>query len=104
MCQLLAPLAARILLVPVSSERTTQPQELAEACRGANSQAVVQSCPTLAEALRAAEPDSFVVIAGSLYLIGAALALLDPEFREAGDERALNEWSGAKLPDSSVRR
>lgn len=104
MCQLLAPLAARILLVPVSSERTMQPQELAAACREANSQAVVQSCPTLAEALRAAEPDSFVVIAGSLYLIGAALALLDPEFSGAGDERALNEWSGSKLPDSSVRR
>ncbi len=104
MCQILAPLAARILLVPVSSERTMQPQELAAACREANPQAILQCCPTLPEALRAAEPDALVVIAGSLYLIGAALALLDPEFREAGDERALNEWSGSKSPDSSVRR
>ncbi|MGC3960770.1 MAG: folylpolyglutamate synthase/dihydrofolate synthase family protein [Verrucomicrobiota bacterium] len=103
MCQLLAPLAARIFAVPVSSERTVLPQDLAEVCRAANPKAVVQSYATLVEALRAAEQDSFVVIAGSLYLIGAALALLDPEFSTAGDERALNEWSGPKASDSSVR-
>ncbi len=104
MCQMLAPLAARIFLVPVNSERTMQPQKLAEVCRDANPKAAVQSCAMLAEALHEAEQDSFVVVAGSLYLIGAALALLDPEFRDAGDEHALNEWSGAKSPGSVVRR
>jgi dihydrofolate synthase/folylpolyglutamate synthase len=104
MCQILAPLAARILLVPVRSERTTPPQELAEVCRGANPHATVKSCASLADALQESARDSFVVIAGSLYLIGAALALLDPEFRDAGDEHTLNEWGGAKPPDDGVRR
>ena len=104
MCQILAPLAARILLVPVRSERTTQPQELAEVCRGANPHATVKSCASLPEALQESAADPFVVVAGSLYLIGAALALLDPEFRDAGNEHALNEWSGPKSPDAVVRR
>jgi dihydrofolate synthase/folylpolyglutamate synthase len=94
MCQILAPATARVLLVPVSSERTAQPQDLAAACRAANPSATVQTCTSLPDALAQAASDSFVIIAGSLYLIGAALALLDPEFANANDERALNEWSG----------
>jgi dihydrofolate synthase/folylpolyglutamate synthase len=104
MCRILAPMAARILLVPVHSERTTQPQELAEVCRIANPNATVKSCASLADALQESAPDPFVVIAGSLYLIGAALALLDPVFRDTGDEHALNEWRGAMSPDAVVRR
>jgi len=104
MCQILAPLAARILLVPVCSERTTQPQELAEVCRSVNPHAAVKSCASLPEALQESASDPFLVIAGSLYLIGAALALLDPEFRDARDEHALNEWRGTKSPDAVVRR
>lgn len=94
MCEILAPLATRIVLVPVGSERTAQPQQLADACREANSKADVRSCASLAEALQETVADPFLVIAGSLYLIGAALPLLDPEFRDTGDERALNEWCG----------
>jgi hypothetical protein len=94
MCEILAPLAARILVVPVSSDRTAQPQQLAETCRFANPDADVQTCADLAEAIEASAGDPFVVIAGSLYLIGTALTLLDPEYRDAGDERALNEWAG----------
>jgi len=51
-------------------------------------------------ALENAAHDKFVVIAGSLYLIGAALVLLDTEFSENGDERGLNEWSGAAKTNS----
>ena len=104
MCQMLSPLATRILLVPVRSERTALPQELAEVCRGANPRATVKCCLSLSEALHESVSDPFVVIAGSLYLVGAALALLDSEFRDAGDERELNEWSGTKLPTLAVRR
>ncbi len=32
-CEMLAPLASRILIVPVASERTAKPNELASACR-----------------------------------------------------------------------
>lgn len=104
MCEILAPLAGRILLVPVSSERTAAPQQLAEVCRAANPRVDVQSCSSLTDALQASAEDSFVVIAGSLYLIGAALALLDPEFRGAGDERALNEWSGLPQAAKNISR
>ena len=94
MCGMLAPLAKRILLVPVDSARTAKPIELAAACRAANPQADVRCAENLPGALANAANDAFVVIAGSLYLIGAALALLDPDFKDVGDERNLNEWSG----------
>ena len=92
MCAQLAPLATRVLLVPVESERSARPAELAAACRRANPQADVRCLDNLAQALAAAADDKLVVIAGSLYLIGAALAFLDPAFRETEDERGLNEW------------
>ena len=102
MCEILAPLASRVLLVPVSSERTASPARLAEVCRAAHPAAEVVCCASLTDALektgsrgRSPHPDEFVVIAGSLYLVGEALPLLDPAFAGAGDERKLNEWSAA---------
>lgn len=100
MCQMLAPLARRIVLVPVDSTRTAKPEELAAACRAANPQTAVHCAANLREALAATADDEFVVIAGSLYLIGAALALLDPEFSQIEDEGNLNEWAGATKPPS----
>ena len=101
MCEMLAPLANRILLVPVDSARTAKPEELAVVCRAANPHAEVLCMKNLPHALENAVNDKFVVIAGSLYLIGAALVLLDPEFSAGGDERGLNEWSGAAKTNSS---
>jgi dihydrofolate synthase/folylpolyglutamate synthase len=103
MCRILAPLATRILLVPVGSERTAHPQQLAAACRAANPNAQTKACAHLEAALQETTQDDFVVVAGSLYLIGAALALLDPEFHDAGDERALNEWGGTQTAATSDR-
>ncbi len=100
MCEMLAPLAARILLVPVDSARTAKPEELAVVCRAANPRAEVRCVENLSHALECAANDEFVVIAGSLYLIGAALVLLDPEFSASGDERGLNEWGGAQKSNS----
>ncbi len=100
MCEMLAPGAARILLVPVDSARMAKPEELAVACRAANPRAEVHCLDNLSRALADAANDEFVVIAGSLYLIGAALVLLDPEFSASEDERGLNEWGGAQKPAS----
>ena len=100
MCEMLAPLANRILLVPVDSARTAKPEELAVVCRAANAQGEVLCMKNLSHALDYAANDKFVVIAGSLYLIGAALVLLDLEFAKSGDERGLNEWSGAAKTNS----
>jgi len=95
MCEILAPRAGRILLVPVPSERSATPQELAEACRRANPRAQVIECGTLGAALEATTKDGFVTIGGSLYLIGEAMELLHLSPAKVNDERGLNEWSGA---------
>jgi len=102
MCEILAPLAARIVAVRVSSERTADANELATACRGANASAEVIAVDSMAEALEKSAEDEFVVVAGSLYLVGEALELLG--LAPAGkSERALNEWQAAS-PPAPVRR
>jgi dihydrofolate synthase / folylpolyglutamate synthase len=95
MCEILAPLAERVLLVPVPSERSATPQELAVACRRANPQAQVTECASLREALAATAGDPFLSVAGSLYLVGEAMELLHLSPAKASNERMLNEWGGA---------
>jgi len=102
MCQVLAPLAKRILLVPVPSERSATPQELATACRRANPRAQVTECASLREALAATSQDPFLTVAGSLYLVGEAMELLHLSPAKAQSERGLNEWGGAALPVEPV--
>ncbi len=92
MCRTLAPLAGRILLVPVNSERTADPSELRTACASAHSGAPITVCSSLAEALAEAAPDLFLVITGSLYLVGEALELLQLSGPPPHDERGLNDW------------
>jgi dihydrofolate synthase/folylpolyglutamate synthase len=94
MCEILAPLAGRILLAPVPSERSATPQELAAACRRANPGAKVVECASLGEALKQTSKDRFVTIGGSFYLIGEAMELLRLSPAKVNDERGLNEWGG----------
>jgi folylpolyglutamate synthase/dihydropteroate synthase len=89
----LAPLATRILAVPVSSERAADPAELQSACQEANSLAESRLCSSLAEALSMTTDEPFLLITGSLYLVGEALELLQGASSSRNDERALNEWS-----------
>jgi dihydrofolate synthase/folylpolyglutamate synthase len=93
MCEILAPLACRILLVPVHSERSAAPNGLAEACQRANPGAQVTEFACLGDALGDLVQAGFVVIAGSLYLIGEAMELLDLSPVKATEERGLNEWT-----------
>ncbi len=106
MCQILAPLASEILLVPVQSERTAEPHGLAEACRQVHPGARVTEHASLAQALAASADRPFVTVAGSLYLIGEAMELLNLPAAASRSERDLNEWAPAKtgaapLPASS---
>lgn len=94
-CGMLAPLAGKILAVPVSSQRTANPDELARACGAANPSAKILVCGSLGEALQKAAADNFLIVTGSLYLIGEALELLG-YFSPAKSERDLNEWGGLK--------
>ncbi len=96
-CEVLAPLAARIFIVPVASERTADPQALAAACRAVNPTAEMVADDSLAGAFKKSEEDEFIVITGSLYLVGEALEILRLS-PAAGGERALNEWQAAAPP------
>ena len=95
-CDVLAPLARQIFLVPVSSERAAPPEELMEACLKANPLAAARACNSLAEALDLSQVEPFLLVTGSLYLVGEALEALQLESKTGPDERALNEW-GAKV-------
>jgi len=92
MCHILAPLAQRVILVPVHSQRTATPTELEAACRQANPVAPVAICHSLAEALETVASDPLVVLAGSLYLIGEAMERLHLVAADTAKERGLNEW------------
>jgi dihydrofolate synthase/folylpolyglutamate synthase len=94
MCEILAPLAGRILCVPVHSERTAKPDQLREACRRTNPDVLVDTCISLTEALGRTQTEPFTVVAGSLYLIGEAMELLHVAAAPNSDEKGLNEWTG----------
>jgi dihydrofolate synthase / folylpolyglutamate synthase len=96
MCHSLAPLAGRILLTPVHSERTEDPSKLVAACRESNGRAPIEVCQSLADALRKVPDAPFIVIAGSLYLVGEAMELLHLTRAAENDEKGLNEWQPKK--------
>ena len=91
-CEILAPLAKKIIFVPVSSERSATPAELARALCKKNPAVEVTALESLRAALDFSARDSLLVITGSLYLVGEALEILQPVIR-ATNERGLNEWS-----------
>jgi dihydrofolate synthase/folylpolyglutamate synthase len=101
-CGTLAPLAARIFTVPVSSERTADANELAAACGAANPAATISACASLAVALEKSAGAAFVVITGSLYLVGEALEM-NGRSPAGGSERGLNEWTATTRPASDRR-
>jgi dihydrofolate synthase / folylpolyglutamate synthase len=94
-CDLLAPGAEQIFLAPVGSERTAAPHELATACRAANPTARVTECASLKQALEQALQHEFLVITGSLYLVGEALEIIGGTRQNSAGERGLNEWGEA---------
>jgi dihydrofolate synthase / folylpolyglutamate synthase len=97
-CETLAPLAPRILTVPLASERTADAGRLAAACRAANPAARIRACSGVAAALKESAASPMVVITGSLYLVGEALELLGLSPADGG-ERGLNEWT---IPAATV--
>ena len=96
-CALLAPAATKVFTVPVASERTANATDLAAAFRAANPRLEVTAKANLQEALNACQNEPFVLITGSLYLVGEALERLG--FSPAdGGERGLNDWTAPKIP------
>lgn len=93
MCEILAPLAGRIICTRINSPRSADPGKLSAACKRTNPNVEVHACNSLADALRLAETDPFVVVAGSLYLVGEAMELLGLTPSLNNDEKPLNEWT-----------
>ncbi len=89
-CAILAPLAAQVLLSPIPSERGADPQWLANLCRQANSAAPITICGSIAEALGKAAAEPFVLVTGSLHLVGDAMVELG--LAVSKDEAGLNEY------------
>lgn len=92
MCEVLAPLAARIFTTRVASERSAAAKELAAACRRAHPSAEVAACDSLDQALERAASEPFVVVTGSLYLVGETMERLGLAPAGVHSERDLNEW------------
>ena len=86
--EIIAPTADRVVCIPVSSERTLAPFQLAEECHRHCAQ-VIQA-ESLSKGLESIRDDSFVVITGSIYLVGEAMEALG--LAKAVGERGLNEW------------
>jgi dihydrofolate synthase/folylpolyglutamate synthase len=95
-CRVLAPLAGKIYLTPVSSHRTVAPESLAAFCVAANPEAEVVVCADLAEAFARVDTEKFVIVTGSIHFIGEAMEFLG--LAPASDERALNEYHPAAGP------
>jgi dihydrofolate synthase/folylpolyglutamate synthase len=89
-CAILAPLAAKIFLSPIPSERGADPQLLAGLCRQANGAAPITICSSITEALARTADERFVVVTGSLHLVGDAMVALGLE--PATDEAGLNDY------------
>ncbi|MBI4659632.1 MAG: bifunctional folylpolyglutamate synthase/dihydrofolate synthase [Verrucomicrobia bacterium] len=96
MCQILAPLAGRIALAPVSSDRSASPQSMREFCQQLNPYAEVLACPSLKEALNRTASDPVVLVTGSLHFVGEAMEHLKLTARPEQDERGLNDWPATR--------
>ena len=76
-CRALAPLAARVIPVPTRSPRAAGPEEIRDALALVDPGLPVETAPDLAGGLAAARlhPEP-ILVAGSFFLVGEALALL----------------------------
>jgi dihydrofolate synthase / folylpolyglutamate synthase len=92
MARCLAPLARRILCVPVRSERAAPPAELADACREANPSVPIEVHASLESAFRSCPADPFLLVAGSLYLVGETMERLRLIPGRKGQETNLNDY------------
>jgi dihydrofolate synthase / folylpolyglutamate synthase len=99
-CRLLAPVAAKIFLAPIASDRGADPQSLADCCRAANAAAEVAVCRDIAHALAQAATEPFVVVTGSIHFVGEAMQELGLASSES--ERGLNDY-GATHALSGIR-
>ena len=88
----LAPLAGRVVCVPVNSERGLNPDQLAVAARAHCAE--VECAGSVSAGWELVRSDPLVAVTGSLYLIGEVMDSLG--LADAIDEPNLNEWKISK--------
>lgn len=96
-CRLLVPLATRVLLVPLHSERTVDVTEVQQFCIQNWPEKRIELFESAGKALESAimvSRERFVLVSGSLHLIGEAMEWLHIHPGERS-ERLLNEWDAA---------
>lgn len=91
-CSILAPIAGEVITVPVASERSAAAADLAAEFRAASPRLPAAAAGSLEDALNAFKDRRFIVVTGSLYLVGEALERLGLS-PAGGGERGLNEWT-----------
>jgi len=89
-CEILAPLAGKIYVTHVESERAADSELLAGLCRQANAAAPAVVCGSVGEALAYTQAEPFVVVTGSIHFVGEAMVSLD--LAPPSSERGLNDY------------
>ena len=95
-CQKIAPIADRIILSPVRSDRSANPSNFEQACKTANPEAKTLVVSSLKEALEQCKNENFVIITGSFYLVGEALEQLEITSVDIKSESLLNDWGAPR--------
>jgi dihydrofolate synthase/folylpolyglutamate synthase len=93
-CRCLAPVAVKIFLCPIASDRGADPRWLVDFCCAANPAADVTVCANIAEGLAQAARDPFVVVTGSLHFVGEAMQELG--LSASDSERGLNDYGATQ--------
>ena len=93
--RMLSSRAHRILLPPVQTPRAVEPVQLQSLLSRIAPAVKVETATNFESALKAADGEALVVVAGSMYLVGEALQTLlaDRVAAKGGGERLLNDWS-----------
>ena len=91
-CQKIAPIADRIILSPVRSERSANPSNFEQACKTANPEAKTLVVSSLKEALEQCKNENFIIITGLFYLVGEALEQFEITSGNIKSESLLNDW------------
>ncbi len=102
-CELLAPLAQRIVVSPVQSERSADPAETARWFAGVHPNAKVTAARSVEEGLHLLQNEPCVVVTGSLHFVGEVMERLRVSEGGSRMERALNDWPADSPLPAPVR-